>query len=130
MTIYHLILESTLGLTTFKLRHRATSSARSCCRASSRATRRSTTTRRATSATASGSCARPCARDPEAADAVRTTLRDLLPSVAESLSPGAGDDGPDIDRLGVEPDAIREFALDGLDRRLDIIGVPLASLAE
>jgi ribonucleoside-diphosphate reductase beta chain len=64
----------------------------------------------------------------EAADAVRTTLRDLLPSVAEALA-GAGDgSGPDIDRLGVGADEVREFALSGLTRRLDIIGVPLSSL--
>lgn len=42
---------------------------------------------------------------------------------------GAGDaGGPDIARLGVSTDAVREFALGGLTRRLDIIGVPLSSL--
>ena len=64
---------------------------------------------------------------PEAADAVRETLRELLPSVAEALG-GAGDSGPDIERLGVSSDDVRAFALDGLTRRLEIIGVPLASL--
>ncbi len=65
---------------------------------------------------------------PEVADAVRATLRDLLPSVAEALG-GAGDGGgPDIERLGVSTDDVRAFALDGLTRRLDIIGVPLSSL--
>jgi hypothetical protein len=65
---------------------------------------------------------------PEAADAVRQTLRDLLPSVAEALG-GAGDGtGPDLERLGVSTEDVRSFALDGLTRRLDIIGVPLASL--
>ena len=65
---------------------------------------------------------------PEAADTVRETLRDLLPSVAEALG-GAGDGGgPDIERLGVSTDDVRTFALDGLTRRLDIIGVPLSSL--
>jgi ribonucleoside-diphosphate reductase beta chain len=63
---------------------------------------------------------------PDAAEAVRETLRDLLPSVAEALE-GSGD-GPDIERLGVSTDAVRQFALDGLTRRLEIIGVPLASL--
>ena len=64
----------------------------------------------------------------EAAEAVRETLRDLLPSVAEALG-GAGDrTGPDIERLGVSTDEVREFALGGLTRRLDIIGVPLADL--
>jgi ribonucleoside-diphosphate reductase beta chain len=65
---------------------------------------------------------------PEAADTVRGTLRELLPSVAEALG-GAGDGGgPDIERLGVSTDDVRAFALDGLTRRLDIIGVPLSSL--
>ena len=61
VTIYHLILESTLGLTSFRF-ITDTSSGRSCCPGSSRATRRSTTTRPGTSATASGSCGRRSAR--------------------------------------------------------------------
>jgi ribonucleoside-diphosphate reductase beta chain len=65
----------------------------------------------------------------DAAEAARQTLRDLLPSVAEALG-GAGDgSGPDIERLGVSTDEVREFALKGLTRRLDIIGVPLSSVA-
>ena len=65
---------------------------------------------------------------PEAAEAVRETLRDLLPSVAEALG-GAGEgSGPDIERLGVSTDEVRHFALTGLTRRLNIIGVPLSSL--
>ena len=67
---------------------------------------------------------------PEAADEVRGMLRELLPSVAESLSPSSNGGGPDLGRLGVEPEEIRDFALDGLTRRLDIIGVPLSSLAD
>jgi ribonucleoside-diphosphate reductase beta chain len=63
---------------------------------------------------------------PEQAENVRATLRELLPSVAEAL--GGGDGGPDIQRLGVGTDEVRQFALDGLTRRLDIIGVPLSSL--
>jgi ribonucleoside-diphosphate reductase beta chain len=66
--------------------------------------------------------------DPAAADAVRDMLRSLLPSVAESLeSPAAGGEST-AEVLGVEPDEIRDFALGGLTRRLDIIGVPLSSL--
>jgi ribonucleoside-diphosphate reductase beta chain len=64
---------------------------------------------------------------PEQADTVRQALRDLLPSVADALG-GAGVDGPDIERLGVSIDEVRQFALDGLTRRLDIIGVPLATI--
>jgi ribonucleoside-diphosphate reductase beta chain len=66
---------------------------------------------------------------PEAGDYVRGMLREILPSVAESLSPGQGDGAVDLGRLGVSGDEIRSFALDGLTRRADIIGVPLASLA-
>ena len=64
---------------------------------------------------------------PDAADTIRETLRELLPSVAEALG-GSGDGGPDIERLGVSTDDVRQFALDGLTRRLDIIGVPLSTL--
>jgi ribonucleoside-diphosphate reductase beta chain len=63
---------------------------------------------------------------PGMADVVRQTLRDLLPSVAESLQPPAG--GAGTDALGVTEEDIRGFALAGLTRRMDIIGVPLSSL--
>jgi ribonucleoside-diphosphate reductase beta chain len=64
----------------------------------------------------------------EQAEVVRETLRELLPSVAEALGGSADGSGPDIERLGVSSDDVREFALGGLTRRLDIIGVPLSSL--
>jgi ribonucleoside-diphosphate reductase beta chain len=65
---------------------------------------------------------------PELAGAVRETLRALLPSVAESLKPpGDGDDGS-TDLLGVTQEEIREFALNGLTRRLKLIGVPLETV--
>jgi ribonucleoside-diphosphate reductase beta chain len=63
------------------------------------------------------------------AETIRATLRDLLPSVADALG-GSGEGGPDIQRLGVSTDDVRQFALDGLTRRLEIIGVPLASVFE
>jgi ribonucleoside-diphosphate reductase beta chain len=63
--------------------------------------------------------------DPDMADRVRATLRDLLPAVGESLSP-PGD--ADASVLGATPDEIRNFAIDGLSRRLNIIGVPLETL--
>jgi hypothetical protein len=54
-------------------------------------------------------------------------LRDLLPSVAESLTP-PDREGTDWDALGANAEEIREFALGGLTRRLNVIGVPLSSL--
>jgi ribonucleoside-diphosphate reductase beta chain len=64
-------------------------------------------------------------RGGEGADQViRDTLTELLPAVAESLTPpGGGDD--DWDVLGVSTDEVREFALGGLARRLEIIGAQL-----
>lgn len=64
---------------------------------------------------------------PELADNVRATLRDLLPAVAESLTP-PDREGTDWDALGASSDEIREFAIGGLRRRLNIVGVPLESL--
>ena len=63
-----------------------------------------------------------------APDAIREMLRTLLPSEAESLSPSSGTDGPDLDALGVSGEEIRNFALGGLTRRLKIIGVPLETI--
>jgi ribonucleoside-diphosphate reductase beta chain len=65
---------------------------------------------------------------PGMADMVRQTLRDLLPSVAASLAPPNTDSERDVAAIGASSDDIREFALGGLTRRLDIIGVPLMSL--
>jgi ribonucleoside-diphosphate reductase beta chain len=65
--------------------------------------------------------------DPELADRVRATLRDLLPAVADSLTP-PDRDGTDWDALGASSEEIREFAIGGLTRRLNIVGVPLSSL--
>ena len=62
---------------------------------------------------------------PDMADVVRETLRDLLPSVADSLKPPGGGDG---EVLGVTQDDLRGFALGGLTRRLNIIGVPLETV--
>jgi ribonucleoside-diphosphate reductase beta chain len=66
--------------------------------------------------------------EPQAADVVRQTLRDLLPSVAASLAPPDTGSGRDFGAIGATSEGIRDFALGGLTRRLDIIGVPLSSL--
>ena len=64
---------------------------------------------------------------PELGESVRDTLRRLLPSVAESLKPpGDGDGSGEL--LGVTEEEIREFALGGLTRRLKLIGVPLETV--
>ena len=65
---------------------------------------------------------------PPSADVVRQTLRDLLPSVAESLKPPDRGADPDWEALGAGADEIRAFALGGLTRRLRIIGVPIETL--
>jgi len=62
----------------------------------------------------------------EAEAAIRATLTELLPLVAESLTPPDGGADADWDALGASADEIRGFALGGLTRRLDIIGVPLS----
>jgi ribonucleoside-diphosphate reductase beta chain len=67
------------------------------------------------------------AETPALGDVVRSTLRDLLPSVAESLTPPARE-GTEWDALGASAEDIRDFALGGLERRLKVIDVPLWSL--
>jgi ribonucleoside-diphosphate reductase beta chain len=60
---------------------------------------------------------------PEQAETARAILRDLLPHVADSLKlPGDGDTSS---LLGASEDDLRQFALGGLTRRLQIIDVPL-----
>ena len=124
VTIYHLILESTLGLTTFEF--------------STRFMERE--------GLLPGFVAgyskihqdehrhigygiwylrQAVARDQAMGDVVRSTLRELLPAVAESLTPP---EGADVSVLGASAEDLRGFALDGLTRRLNIIGVPLDTL--
>jgi ribonucleoside-diphosphate reductase beta chain len=63
---------------------------------------------------------------PDQAGVIRATLRELLPAVAESLKPPG--DGASEQLLGVSEDDVRSFALNGLTRRLAIIGVPLETV--
>ena len=67
------------------------------------------------------------AKTPTLADVVRSTLRDLLPAVAESLTP-PDREGTDWDALGASAEEIRDFAIGGLERRLNVIGVPLSTI--
>ena len=66
-------------------------------------------------------------RDATLGDNVRAKLRELLPAVATALAP-PDREGTDWDALGASGDEIRSFALNGLTRRLKIVGVPLDSL--
>ncbi|HYM56196.1 MAG TPA: hypothetical protein VES97_12610, partial [Solirubrobacteraceae bacterium] len=58
-------------------------------------------------------------------EVIRGTVRELLPAVAESLTPP---EGADASVLGASTEELRGFALDGLARRLSIIGVPIDTL--
>jgi ribonucleoside-diphosphate reductase beta chain len=65
--------------------------------------------------------------EPALADNVRGTLRALLPAVAQALTP-PDRDGTDWEALGASAEEIRDFAVSGLSRRLNIVGVPLDTL--
>ncbi len=67
------------------------------------------------------------AETPALAETVRATLRELLPMVSESLTPPERG-GTDWDALGASAEEIRNFAIEGLTRRLNIIDVQLAGL--
>ena len=69
---------------------------------------------------------RDAAANPAKAEQIRATLRELLPSTAAALAPP--DEGADFQALGASSDEIRDFALGGLTRRLKIVGVPLETL--
>ncbi len=60
--------------------------------------------------------------DPTQAETIQGVLTRLLPTVAESLTP-PNRDGADWDALGASGEEIRAFAMTGLSRRLKIIGV-------
>jgi ribonucleoside-diphosphate reductase beta chain len=67
-------------------------------------------------------------KDPALGESVREKLRELLPAIAESLTP-PGRDGTDWAALGVSAQEVQAFALGGLSRRLEIVGVPLDSVS-
>jgi ribonucleoside-diphosphate reductase beta chain len=126
VTIYHLVLEATLGLTTFKFATEFLERERllpgfvegysKIHHDETRHIGYGVWFLRAT-----------VAAHPEMGDVVRATLRELLPAVADSLRPPRGaDDGSGV--LGVTEDDLRAFALDGMTRRLAIIGVPIETL--
>ena len=61
--------------------------------------------------------------DPAMADVLRARVRDLLPAVAESVAPPS--EGA-WDVLGLEQGELARFGLEALKRRLALIGAPLA----
>jgi ribonucleoside-diphosphate reductase beta chain len=67
------------------------------------------------------------AAEPALADNLRATLRNLLPAVSESLTP-PDREGTDWEALGAGSDEVRAFALNGLTRRLKVVGVPIDTL--
>ena len=125
ITIYHLVLESTLGLTSFKF---ITDYLKQSDLLPGFVDGYSKIHHDETRHIGYGVWfLRETVREhPEQADVVRTTLRDLLPAVADSLKPPG--DGAAQDLLGVSEDDLRSFALNGLTRRLSIIGVPIESV--
>jgi ribonucleoside-diphosphate reductase beta chain len=62
------------------------------------------------------------AEDPAMGNVVRSRLLDLLPAAAETLSPSGRDFSA---ALGVEPGELAEYGLGALNRRLALIGAPL-----
>jgi ribonucleoside-diphosphate reductase beta chain len=62
------------------------------------------------------------AEDAAMAEVVRTRLRELLPAAAETLTPSDRDFSS---ALGVAPGELAEYGLGALNRRLAVIGAPL-----
>jgi ribonucleoside-diphosphate reductase beta chain len=125
VTIYHLVLEATLGLTTFKF---ATEFLEREGLLPGFVEGYSKIHRDETRHIGYGVwfLRETVAARPEMADVVRSALRELLPAVADSLRP-PGDGSADV--LGVTEDDLHAFALDGMTRRLAIIGVPIETVS-
>ncbi len=126
VTLYHLVLESTLGLTTFKFvtEYLTTEGLLPGFVEGYSKIHHDETRHIGYGVWFLRETVR---KHPETADAVRETLRDLLPAVADSLKP-PGDANGSGELLGVTQEEIREFALGGLTRRLKLIGVPLETV--
>ena len=124
VTLYHLVLEATLGLTTFKF---ATEFLQREGLLPGFVEGYSKIHHDETRHIGYGVwfLRETVAAHPYTADVVRHTLRDLLPAVAESLRP-RGNGGTGV--LGVTEDDLRGFALADITRRLRIIGVPIETL--
>ncbi len=124
VTIYHLILEATLGLTTFEFSTRFMERNGLLPGFVAGYTKIHQDEHRHIGYGV-WFLRRAVSEVPGMGDVVRATLRELLPAVADSLTPPEGADASD---LGASAEELRAFALDGLTRRLSIIGVPLETL--
>ena len=124
VTIYHLILEATLGLTTFEFSTRFMKNTSLLPGFVAGYTKIHHDEHRHIGYGV-WFLRKAVEETPGADDVVRETLHDLLPAVAESLTPPAG---ADTSELGASAEELRAFALDGLTRRLKLIGVPLDTL--
>jgi ribonucleoside-diphosphate reductase beta chain len=127
VTLYHLILEGTLGLTTFKFTTEFLSRERLL---PGFVDGYSKIHHDETRHIGYGVWyLREAVRSqPGSAEVIREALRELLPSVAASLAPPANGGQSDFEAIGASSEEIRAFALSGLTRRADIIGVPLSTL--
>ena len=124
VTIYHLILESTLGLTTFEFSTRFMEREGLLPGFVAGYSKIHSDEQRHIGY-GIWYLRRAVSQDSAMGDVVRATLREMLPAVAESLTPP---EGADTSVLGASTEELRDFALDGLTRRLNIIGVPIDTL--
>jgi ribonucleoside-diphosphate reductase beta chain len=121
VTVYHLVLEATLGLTTFEFTTRFLER-EGLLRGFVEGYTRIHHDEHRHIGYGVWFLRRAVAEHGEMGEVVRGTLLELLPAVAESLTPPAG---ADASVLGASAEELRGFALDGLTRRLAIIGVAL-----
>ena len=123
VTIYHQVIEGTLGATAFRFitqylnEHGLIPGFVDGYRRIARDEQRHV-------AYGTGFLKRAVAQDAANADRIRSALQALLPAVAQSLEPPPAADG-DGPAFGIDPAEVRAFALDGLTRRLNVIGAPL-----
>ena len=121
VTTYHLIIESTLGLTAFEFITRRLRQSGSLPGFVSGYGRIHHDEQRHI---AYGVWfLREAAADAALAERIRATLRELLPAAAAALAPPG--EGDDFEALGASGEEVRRFALGGLTRRLKVVGVPL-----
>ena len=121
VTIYHQILEGTLGLTTFEFATRFMEQQGVLPGFVAGYTKIHSDEQRHIGY-GTWYLREAIAADPAMADVVRATMLELMPAVADSLEPPAG---ADTSALGASADELRAFALTGLSRRLKLIGISL-----